>query len=302
MATALTISALSKKYGQHTALQDVSLAVPAGTLTALLGPNGAGKSTLVNCCTGLIRPTSGQVLVHGKPAFRSAAARAQVGVMLQSGGLPAQTKPLPYLRYLARFYTSSRNVTELADRLGITDFADRTIRRMSGGQRGRVAFAAAILGRPDIVFLDEPTTGLDATSRDEVYSVINEVRAQGCAIVLTTHNMPEASALADYVAVMNHGRLIAEGKPADFTSQFGELNTSFATDPGLSAQEVAAALPNNLIVTETTGGEVTITGQLSTADYHELTGLALARGVHIRHLQTRSASLEEAVSELTTTS
>lgn len=296
--TALTIENLTKTFGRRTVLHDVSLAVPAGTLTALLGPNGAGKSTLVGCSTGLVRPTSGTVTVLGQPAFQSANARALVGVMLQNGGLPAQTRPLPYLRYLASMYTQPRNVDQLAERLGITSFAGTTIRRMSGGQRGRVAFAAALLGRPKVVFLDEPTTGLDAASRDEVYAVIREIRDEGCAAVLTTHNMQEAATLADHVAVLNEGQLIAQGKPHELTTQVGRSRTIFTTEPSLPREAVQAILPpeHNVTANDHT---LQISGEVSTQLLHALTTLALTHETRIVHLETRKASLEEAVTELT---
>lgn len=295
----LAVAQLTKRYGDLTALHDVSLTAAAGQVTALLGHNGAGKTTLIGCCTGLITACSGQVTVLGQPAARTAATRAAVGVMLQDGGLPTTSTPTAFLQHLSRLHTTPRPVAELIERLGLTDHASTSIRRLSGGQRQRVAFAAAIIGRPHVAFLDEPTAGMDERSRTDVYDLIAELTGNGCAVVLTTHNMPEAAALADHVVVLNHGQVAAAGTPEHVTSALGTERTHIVTSGPLPAAGLAAALHHNRTITAT-DSHLTLSGHLSTAELHAVTGLAVASDVEILDISFVRATLADAVTTMTT--
>lgn len=289
---------LTKRYGDLTALHDVSLTAAAGHVTALLGHNGAGKSTLIGCCTGLVVPCSGTVTVLGQPAARTAATRGTVGVMLQDGGLPATTTPLAFLRHLARLHVAPRPVPELVDRLGLRSVTRTSIRRLSGGQRQRVAFAAAIIGRPRIAFLDEPTAGMDERSRTDVYDLITELTADGCAVMLTTHNMPEAAALADHVVVLSHGRVAAAGTPEHVTSAIGTERTHLVTSGPLPGDALTAALNPDRTVTAT-DSHLTISGHLTTRELHAVTGVAVAEGVEVLDIAFARATLADAVTTMT---
>ena len=210
------VASLVRRHGPVAACDGMTWAAPAGAITAVLGPNGAGKTTAVECCVGLQDADAGQVSVLGTSPWRADAEhRARVGVMLQSGGLPTGATPRRLLHHLAGLYASPASVDELAARLGIDRLGRRTVRRLSGGERQRVALAAALVGRPEVVFLDEPTAGLDPHGRLDVYDLLDEVRAAGVTVVVTTHSFEEADRLADHLVIVSAGRTVAEGSPRD---------------------------------------------------------------------------------------
>ncbi|MGZ8751095.1 MAG: ABC transporter ATP-binding protein [Pseudonocardia sp.] len=212
MVAAVTVDRLGRRFGSVTACVDMTWAAPAGLITAILGPNGAGKTTALECAVGLQHPDAGAVRVLGTDPWQAGPEhRARVGVMLQTGGLPNGTKPLRLLRHLAAFYAQPADVAALARRLGLDRVSGRTVRRLSGGEKQRLAVAAALIARPDVVFLDEPTAGLDPHGRLEVYDLLREVRGAGATLVVTTHSFEEAQALADHVVVLSMGRTVAEG-------------------------------------------------------------------------------------------
>ena len=190
-------------------------AAASGSVTAVLGPNGAGKTTMVEVLEGLRRADSGQARVLGADPWHAGPEhRARVGVMLQDGGLPARATPLPLLRHVASMYADPRPVEEVAERLGLTAFARTITRRMSGGQQQRVALAAALVGRPDVLFLDEPTAGLDPHGRLDVWDLVRAEADRGACVVLTTHSFEEAERLADQVVIVHRGRVVADGPVA----------------------------------------------------------------------------------------
>ncbi len=212
MAGAVDVQMLRRTYGPVVAVDGASWSAEAGTVTALLGPNGAGKTTTVECLEGLVRPSSGVVRVLGTdPWGADAEHRARVGVMLQDGGLATTVRPLPLLHHLASLHEAPRDVDALAERLGITSFTRTTVRRMSGGQRQRVALAASLVGRPDVLFLDEPTAGLDPHARLEVWDVVREEAERGACVVVTTHSFEEAERVSDRVVIVAAGRVVADG-------------------------------------------------------------------------------------------
>ena len=216
--SAVTISDLHRSYGPVRALDGLSWHAPAARITAVLGPNGAGKTTAIECAVGLGRPDRGEVRVAGTdPAAADADHRARVGVMLQTGGLPGGSKPMRLLDHLSRFYAAPADVAATARRLGVSDFAGTTIRRLSGGQKQRLALAASLLGRPEVLFLDEPAAGLDPHGRLEVWDIIRALRDEGATVVVTTHSFEEAERLADHLVIMNAGRTVAEGTIAEVT-------------------------------------------------------------------------------------
>ncbi len=218
MTDAVTLSGLHRAFGRVTALDGLTWTAPTGRITAVLGPNGAGKTTAIECAVGLGRPDSGTVRVLGTdPWLADADHRARVGVMLQSGGLPNGTKPLRLLHHLSRLYADPVDVESVAQRLGVTDFASTTVRRLSGGQKQRLALAASLLGRPEVLFLDEPAAGLDPHGRLDVWDLVAEQRDAGTTVVVTTHSFEEAERLADHLVIMNAGRTVAEGTPDSVT-------------------------------------------------------------------------------------
>lgn len=241
---ALEIDALVKSYGPVRAASGISLTARRGEVTALLGPNGAGKSTTIHCATGLLRPDGGTVRVLGQdPWHADAALRARVGVMIQDGGLASGTPAMVLLRYGASLYATPLDIDALAERLGIDAFARTLVRRLSGGQRQRLALALALVGRPEIVFLDEPTSGMDASISRTVRELIRELADAGTCVVLTTHLMDDVEGLADQVVVIAEGRVVASGSPesvvAGHRSADGTVHvtaTAAGLDPALATQ------------------------------------------------------------------
>ena len=201
---------LTIRFGGHVAVNDVSGRCEPGTLTAIVGPNGAGKTTAIGLLLGLIRADAGTVELFGQDPQRSQA-RRRIGVMLQHAALPQTLRVGELLRLTASYYPAPRALAETAALAGVGDLLQRPYAKLSGGQQRRVQFALALCGRPELLFLDEPTVGLDIEARQKLWLTIRQLIAEGCAVLLTTHYLEEAEALADRVCVMAHGRVIHEG-------------------------------------------------------------------------------------------
>lgn len=225
-APALSVDRLTVALGRRRVLDELTLTAAVGQLTAVLGPNGAGKTTLIRCCTGLLRPDAGSVRVLGRAAG-SADAAARVGLMPQSTGAWSGIKAIELLRYLAGLYAHPLDVDALVERCGIAAFATTPYRRLSGGQQQAVNLAGALVGRPELVFLDEPTTGMDPHARRATWSLLRDLRAAGVSIVLTTHAMDEAQALADRVVIVDAGRVSVAGTVAELTAGERSLEDVF---------------------------------------------------------------------------
>jgi ABC-2 type transport system ATP-binding protein len=204
------LSGVSKRYGANVALDRVSLGIERGKVTALLGPNGAGKSTTVGLLLGLAKADEGRVELFGQSP-QVLAARRRMGVMLQSAGLIETLRVRELVQLTSSYYSRPRTLTEVADMAGIGGLLGKPYGALSGGQQRRVQFALAICGRPELLFLDEPTTGLDIEARESLWAVVRGLVADGCAVLLTTHYLEEAEALAHRVAVLMRGRIVAEG-------------------------------------------------------------------------------------------
>src|SRR4051794_5710352 len=260
---AVTVRELVRLFGTHRALDGMTWSAAAGQVTAVLGPNGAGKTTSIECAEGLQRPDGGTVRVLGQDPWRASADhRARVGVMLQDGGLPNGSRPVRLLRHLAALYADPASVDELVARLGIDRFAGTTVRRLSGGQRQRVALACALVGRPDVLFLDEPSAGLDPQARQAVWSVLERERAAGTAVILTTHSMDEAERLADLVVVVDGGRVVLQGAPAELTRGSAAERARFSARPALNLDTLRRALDPAVTVVEERAGEYVLTGRI----------------------------------------
>lgn len=200
----------SKRFGRTLALDGIDLSLRRGELTALLGPNGAGKSTAIGLLLGLLKTDSGQATLFGRSPH-DLAARRQIGLMLQSAGMPDASKVRELLELTRSYYADPLDLAECVDLAGLDGLLERTYARLSGGQQRRVQFALAICGRPRLLFLDEPTTGLDIEARQGLWQAIRQLLDSGCSVLLTTHYLEEAEALADQVVVLNSGRVVATG-------------------------------------------------------------------------------------------
>ena len=215
------LRAAHKRYGTIQAVADIDLSVAAGQVLALLGPNGAGKSTAISLLLGLLAPDAGEAELFGQnPQQR--AARQRIGVMLQSASLPATLTVRVLIDLTRSYYPAPHSIDSCAQISGVTDLLQRRYARLSGGQQRRVQFALAICGKPDLLFLDEPTTGLDIEARRAIWAAIRTHVADGGAVLLTTHYLEEAEALADRVAVLGAGRILAEGSVASICARIGQ--------------------------------------------------------------------------------
>lgn len=224
--------------GLYRAVNKVNLRVFPGEVVVLLGANGAGKTTTLACAQGLLKPTRGTVRLLGEnPLQADPELRAKVGIMLQDGGLPNAMHPIPLLEHISTMYTDPYPVDELAERLGIDAFNGTTIRRLSGGQKQRVSLAAALIGRPDVLFLDEPSAGLDPQSRNVVFDIIREQRELGTAIVLTTHLIDDAQKLADYVYIIGNGTTVQEGTVSELIASDGTNRLQYTLDAPTPTRE-----------------------------------------------------------------
>lgn len=226
MTIALSARDLRLDFGAKRALDGLSLQAEAGRVTALLGPNGAGKTTFIRCATALLTPDSGELTVFGH-APGSREARNLVGLMPQATGAWAAATPSRLLAYLSRLYAHPQPVDELMATLDIQEFAGTPYRRLSGGQQQAVNLAGALIGRPALVFLDEPTAGLDPRARKTTWDLIRRVRRAGVAVLLTTHNMQEAEELSDHVAIVHKGRVRAHGRLEHLIRDTGSLEEAF---------------------------------------------------------------------------
>lgn len=206
------------QYPATRAVDGMSFAIAPGGITAVLGPNGAGKTTTIEVCEGLRRPTSGTVRVlEADPLRFDAARRARLGVMLQSGGIPSAARAVEFVGHIARLHADPLDPQLLCDRLGLHKLAATPYRRMSGGQKQTLALAAAIVGRPELLILDEPTAGLDPAARIATWELVRELRDSGVTVMMSTHSMEEAERVADTVLVVNAGTVVAHGSLAELT-------------------------------------------------------------------------------------
>jgi ABC-2 type transport system ATP-binding protein len=222
------VAGLVVKFGRRAVLDGLALEANTGALTAVLGPNGAGKTTLIRCCTDLIRPSQGTVRVLGLPTGSRMLA-GRIGLMPQSAGSWSGIKAIELLHYLAGLYANPLPVPKLVERLGLTDCAKTPYRRLSGGQQQAVNLAAALIGRPELIFLDEPTAGMDPHARRATWLLLRELRANGVTMLLTTHAMDEAEALADQVFIVDRGRVAISGTVRQLTKSGESLESVFLT-------------------------------------------------------------------------
>ena len=217
-APAVAVDGLAMRYGDKVAVDELSLTVERDTITAVLGPNGAGKTTTLETCEGYRKPQRGTVRVLGLDPVRDRAdLLPRIGVMLQGGGAWSGVRAMEMLRHVAKLHAHPLDADLLAERLGLGDCGRTPYRRLSGGQQQRLGLAMAVVGRPEIVFVDEPTAGMDPQARRTTWELLKELRGDGVTVVLTTHYMDEAERLADRIHIIDHGRLVASGTPLELT-------------------------------------------------------------------------------------
>ncbi|MET9496804.1 ABC transporter ATP-binding protein [Streptomyces sp. NPDC006552] len=293
------ITSLVKRYGDKTAVDGLDLETGPG-ITAVLGPNGAGKTTTVETCEGYRRPDSGTVRVLGlDPVKQSAELRPRIGVMLQSGGVYSGARADEMLRHIAKLHAHPLDVDALIERLGLGGCGRTAYRRLSGGQQQRLALAMAVVGRPELVFLDEPTAGLDPQARRATWDLVRELRADGVSAVLTTHHMDEAEQLADAVAIVDAGKVIARGTPEELCRGGAENTLRFSGRPGLDVASLLKALPADSAAVELTPGSYRVAGKVDPQLLATVTSWCAQHGVMPDRISVERHTLEDVFLELT---
>jgi ABC-2 type transport system ATP-binding protein len=290
LAPPAQLQAATKRYGSTTALDAVDLALEPGRLTAVLGPNGAGKTTAVKLMLGLTRPSSGRALLFGADP-RSRPARQRTGALLQVSKVPETLKVREHLDLFSSYYPAPLAPAEVARMAGLAGLEERKFGELSGGQQRRVLFALALCGDPEMIFLDEPTVGLDVESRRTLWAEIRALLGRGRSILLTTHYLEEADALADRVVVLCQGKILADGSPADIKRRFTGRRVRCATALGLSELE---SLPGVKTARLDRGA-----ADLFTDTAEPLVRELLARDPSVSGLEVTGCGLEEAFLALT---
>jgi ABC-2 type transport system ATP-binding protein len=300
-AAAVEIIDLVKRYAGRPAVNGISLTVPRGQLLALLGTNGAGKTTTIEICEGFRRADSGWVRVLGlDPAIDGDELRPKVGVMLQNGvGGYNGARALELLQLFASYAAHPLDATELLAEVGLAEVAGTLVKRLSGGQQQRLSLAMALISRPELLFLDEPTAGMDPQARRGTWELIRRLRRDGVSIVLSTHYLDEAEELADHVVMLHAGQVVAEGTPTELT-QAGSLGqVRFRALAGLPITELRAALPAGVQVSEPEPGRYLVAGEVTPTLLAGITSWCAARNVLAEGLSVERRSLEDVFLALT---
>ncbi|HET9862509.1 MAG TPA: ABC transporter ATP-binding protein [Steroidobacteraceae bacterium] len=290
MTTLASLDDAHKQFGKIAALDGLNLSVKRGELLALLGPNGAGKSTAISILLGLQRPDRGSASLFGEDP-QSIDARRRIGVMMQEINMSPVMRPREFIAQTASYYPTPYDTAAVIRRLGIESLADRRYGKLSGGQKRQVQFAMAICGRPELLFLDEPTVGLDVQAREALWRVLRELIHEGCSIILTTHYLEEAETLADRVAVMTHGKLVAGGTVDEIRAHVSRKSIFCRSGLPLATMQ---SWPGVVQVSEESGRR-----QIVTRDAEAVLRQLLAADAGVRDIEVRRAGLAEAFQEIT---
>jgi ABC-2 type transport system ATP-binding protein len=298
-APVISVRGLTKSYGEQEVVRGIDLEVARGEVLAFLGPNGAGKTTTVEILEGYRSRDGGEVSVLGQdPAAGDSAWRARIGLVLQSCTMPAELTVAELVGLYAGYYPHPRQAAETIDLVGLSDKRDARTGQLSGGQLRRLDVALALIGDPELVFLDEPTTGFDPSARHHAWEVIANLRELGKTIFLTTHYMDEAQRLADHVAIIRSGEIVARGTPQTLGGRDRELNDICFTLPaGTSLADLPPAISSQSRLQQ--DGRVHISAGETARTLHELSGWALARGADLSDLTVGRPTLEDVYLRLT---
>jgi ABC-2 type transport system ATP-binding protein len=298
-APVISVHALGKRYGEREAVRGIDLEVSRGEIFAFLGPNGAGKTTTVEILEGFRRPSSGTVQVLGAEPWRAPSAwRERIGIVLQESEAEPGLTVRECLALYAGYYRAPRGVEETLALVGLDEQAAERATALSGGQRRRLDVALALIGDPELIFLDEPTTGFDPAARRAAWEVIGGLRELGKTVFLTTHYMEEAERLADRIAIIADGRIIAEGTPQTLGErQTAEAQITFTLPSGARAGDLPGSLAER--THECHDGGLTLQSASVAADLHVLSGWALERRFELDDLEVRRPSLEDVYLQLT---
>ena len=247
----MEVESLTVRYGDLIAVDDISFEALAGEVTVVLGPNGAGKTSTIECLEGYRAPTSGSVRVCGfDPTSQRDEVVRRIGVMLQDGGVYTGIRPLEVLRLFAAYYENPRPPEELLELVGLSDRTRSTWRSLSGGEQQRLSLALALIGRPEVAFLDEPTAGVDLQGKQLIRALIADLRADGVAVLLTTHDLEEAESLADRIVIVDAGRVVANGTPEQLLAGEPVDDFAFRAGPGLDVASLGLAVGGAVVEVE----------------------------------------------------
>jgi ABC-2 type transport system ATP-binding protein len=305
VAAAVEVNGLVRRYSSDAGITDVSFEAAAGQVTALLGRNGAGKTTTVEICCGLRRPDAGRTRVLGLDPVRDHGKLApKLGVMPQAGGSGASgvypaVRVEEVLGLYAAMYRDPLGIDPLVERLDLQRVRRTPWRRLSGGEQQRVSLALALIGRPAVAFLDEPSAGLDVHARHTTWDLLRELRTAGVAIVLTTHDLAEAAVLADSVVIIDAGRVVACGSPADLTRDANTRGMRFEAPPGLPLDGLDAVLPEGASAQEVRPGHYAVGPRVDPDVVAAVTAWCAKQGVMADNLTTSARSLEDVFLSLT---
>ncbi|WP_442968054.1 ABC transporter ATP-binding protein [Rhabdothermincola sp.] len=295
---AVEVTELVVRFGDTVAVDGLSFDAPMGAVTALLGPNGAGKTTTVETLEGFRRPDGGEVRVLGLDPVRDHRRLVpQIGVMLQEGGVYTGIRPIEILRLYASYYEHPHDPGELLEQVGLADRARTTWRHLSGGERQRLSLALALVGRPRVVFLDEPTAGIDPAGRQIIRRVVAELRDQGVGVLLTTHDLDDAQRLADRVLIIDRGRLLASGTPAELMTAGQSPEIRFAAPSGLDTVALSARLGSTVV--EEQPGEYLVSAEATPDTVAALTSWLAEHGIPLGDLRAGRGTLEDVFLRLT---
>lgn len=294
---AIVVRDMTKRYGKVTAVAGLNLRVHFGEVFALLGPNGAGKTTTVEILEGFRHRTSGDVSVLGfDPGDAGREYREHVGIVLQSAGFDANLSVRETVKVYAALYCDPRPVADVLDLVGLLEVSRKRVGALSGGQQRRVDLALALVGNPELIFLDEPTTGFDPVARRRSWDIVKELKAEGKTVLLTSHYLDEVQQLADRIAIINTGRVVAEATPRGMRASHEGATITFELPPGVDPAELPDG-PWTLSVRHDL--DVVMLTTEPTQALHIVTAWALERGLELPHLEVIRPSLEEAYLRLT---
>ena len=293
---AVEVQGLTVRYGNLVAVNNVTWNADHGQVTAVLGPNGAGKTSTIEVCEGYRRPTVGTVRVLGlEPAGNQPQLSERMGVMLQDGGIYPSARVLDTVRHYCALYDRGMNAAELVGRVGLTDRATATWRRLSGGEKQRLSLALALAARPDVAFLDEPTSGVDVNGRDTIRTIVRELAASGCAVVLATHELDEAERVADRVVIFDRGEIIADGTLDDLRRGHDEIR--FRSSADIDVRALADA--TGIVAARLTGDEYVIDAPPHPRLIAQLGGWLGDNGHPLFDMQAGAQRLEDVFRRLT---
>ncbi|MDF2627477.1 MAG: transporter ATP-binding protein [Symbiobacteriaceae bacterium] len=291
---------LTKRYGTYTAVEGLNLTVHAGEIFGLLGPNGAGKTTSIEMMEGIRRPDAGTCTICGFDSItQSAGVRERIGLTLQAASMPETARVSELLELYASLYPNPARPGDLLQQFNLVEKARSTAKSLSGGQRQRLSLALALVGRPEVLFLDEPTTGLDPQARHSLWDVIRGLKAEGRAVIMSTHYMEEAEKLCDRVAIMDHGKILAEGTPRELVREFGPEAAIEIDVTGFPVNMAEIAQLSAVTGVQTEDHLLVLRTANTAASLMAFAGYAQANHIPLGELRTRSATMEDVFMALT---